>query len=241
MCFLHLIFIICIQFKISSLCPQHCNCSFNHIECENFQSFSELKFSSSLELIHTMRLNSGGVGTRLSNQLNLTHIKLDPTCFEIKLENLDGIEISENPFKNHTKHTQLLYFHLNNSTFEFFYRNKSFDWLCDLVYLDKNFNSIFASFKNILFGYFSPIYFNNNAVCPVIFRNARIDWLFISSLTAHNRLNFIQLNSQFELNSRIKYLQIQFSNIDILDHYLLDKSVFKHIEKLSIEFSKFFV
>ena len=239
MCF-SFILIIIFQFKLmTSYCPQHCNCSFNHIQCENFKSFSQLRFSSSLEKIQSIRLNSCRVGTRLSNELNLNDVKLDASCFEIKLENLDGIEISENPFRNHTKETQLPYFHLNNSTFDFFYRNKSFDWLCDLVYLDKNFNSIFASFRNIFFGFFSPIYFSNNAVCPVIFKNAKIERLFISSLTKFNRLNFIQLNSEFELNSHIKYFQIQFSNIDILDHNLLDKNVFKHIEKLSIEFSKF--
>lgn len=231
-----------IKLTSEEYCPRFCQkCSNSHIECSNFKSFSELNFTHfkkiNKRIITNLKLNANNA--RLNSQLNINGLNLNISSFELKIDGINGIEISENPFLNYNKSHQFMYFHLSNSNFQFFYRNNKFDWICDLVISsDKSVNSIFSSFRNVFLGYFSQIYFIN-PICPVIFKNVKIDWLYISSIRPDNKLQFIQLNntSSFDLNSRIKYLQIQSSNIDILDCKLLDVNVFKYLEKLSIEFS----
>ena len=86
--------------------------------------------------------------------INLDHLNFDIGKFELKLNNFDGIELSENPFHSHTiaNLKRFSYFHLNNSTIQFFYRQKRFDYICDLVTMDANLNPIFSSFKFLFLG-----------------------------------------------------------------------------------------
>lgn len=236
------ILIINLKFHYFAYCPYspQCVCTAKDaIECYNFQSFTELNFPTDSSLkVSNLKISSKLAQLRLNNDLNASNLNLDFYNFELRLENLDGIELNENPFFNKTTdNTQLLYLHISNSTFEFYFRNNSFDWVCDLVINDQHINPIFASFKQIFLGYFYQINYTRD-ICPVVFKNAKIDWLYLSAMTPDNRMKFIQLNStQINLNSRVKYLQIQSSNIDLLDTSLLDKNVFKYLEKLSIEFS----
>lgn len=86
--------------------------------------------------------------------INLRNLNFDIGKFELKLNNFDGIELSENPFHSHTitNLKRFSYFHLNNSTIQFFYRQKRFDYICDLVIMDVNLNPIFSSFKYLFLG-----------------------------------------------------------------------------------------
>lgn len=60
--------------------------------------------------------------------------------------------------------------------------------------------------------------------------------LYLANLTLTNKPRFIQLNSsEISLNSLIKNLHIQSSELR-LDSTLLDKNVFKYVQKISIEF-----
>ncbi len=83
--------------------------------------------------------------------MSLTTLNFDPNKFEFKVNNFDGIELTENPFKEYTSN-RLPYFHMNNSTFQFLYRQKSFDYICDLVVLDMHMRPVFSSFKYLFLG-----------------------------------------------------------------------------------------
>lgn len=225
-------------FNLKEFCPQsrpQCSCLADDIlQCDNFTSLNKLKLDSKLA---SVTLASTDADFRLNYNINIDNLNLDEYTFELRLTNLNGIDIDENPFLNQTVklEKQFSYLHLSNSTLNFYYRKKSFEWICDLVVNDETLFPVFASFRHVFIGYFSRVSFTSE-ICPVVFKNAKIDWLYVSSISPNNKFKFIQLNTT-NLNSQIKYFQIQSSNLDILDKKLLDKNVFKHIEKLSIEFS----
>ena len=230
---------------------QWCTCdSIEKLECTNFVSLNklilhkpaglELKLSS---LTLEPKFNSNQTVV-LDNKLDLNTFDFDSTRFELKLNNFDGIELNENPFHAHTLKNlkRFAYFHLNNSTLNLFYRHKSFDYICDLVLMDTNLKPVFSSFKYLFFGHAKENRYPGR-ICQAAFKNARIDWFHLANLSPTNRFEFIHLNNDSHelidgyLNARISYFQIQLSHIDCLNGLLLDKHVFKHLERLSIEFS----
>lgn len=180
-------------------------------------------------------------GVILDDSLSLKNLDFNVNKLEFKINNFDGIELNENPFSAYKDH-RLPYFHMNNSTFQFFYRQKSFDYICDLVILDMHMRPVFSSFKYLFLGNSKANIFTRE-VCHAVFKNAKIDWLHMSNMTPENRLKFQllepskQQSIEQHLNSQIKYFQIQSSHLDCLDGQLLDQHVFRDLERLSIEFS----
>lgn len=160
--------------------------------------------------------------------------------FELKLNNFNGIELNENPFHEQTLMNlkRFSYFHLNNSTMQFFYRKKHFDYICDLVLTDTSLNPVFSSFSYLFLGN-SKANFYPEQICPAVFKNSRINWLHLANITPSNRLRFQPIESEIgkQLNSKVAYFQIQASTIECLDYSLLDPYVFKYVERFSIEFS----
>ena len=82
----------------------------------NFTNFKKIN----KKIITNLKLNANNA--RLNNQLNINGLNLNISSFELKIDGINGIEISENPFLNNNN--QFMYFHLSNSNFQFFYRNK---------------------------------------------------------------------------------------------------------------------
>ena len=248
-----LIFIISINYIVSASFTKTLNKNLkNHdykclygseikkLECSHFDAMEKLNnyFQKNFQFsqISSLHINPSKP-IKFDSSLNLNGFKFQSDKFEFILSNINGIEITFNPFSN--QKSKLNYLYLLNSSFNLYYRNNTFDWLCDLTLLDNQLNPIFSSFKYISLGFIKPVKFKN-AVCPTIFKNSQIEWLQVSNITPKNKLEFIQLNmtnSQSSLNSKIKNLRIQLSNIDILDKSLLDINVFKYLERLSIELS----
>lgn len=162
------------------------------------------------------------------------------------LENIESIELTQNLVINTNNSNDEAfelknYFYLSKSVFKFLYRNNTFDWICDLMMHDMKLFPIFSSFKYIFLGYFGRINYISQ-ICPIVFKNSYIEKLYLFNLTINNVLHFVDttnldqhlLNS---LNSTIKNLHIQFSQLNRLNDQLLNKYVFKDLTSLSIEFS----
>jgi hypothetical protein len=237
-----------------------CFCSLiNRIECHsNFSSLKQLKLNELISnRISYLSIESTDHRQKpkfLNNELNVSGLLLDSSRFHFVLSNIDGIELTENPFSNytHANKRQLSHLLISNSTMEFFYRGKNFEWICDLIVYDNTLMPIFASFRSIYLGNMgSPVKYPKSPICPTVFKNAMIEWLCLFNLTSANKLNFIQLaaishqqnetkskapTKEYSLNSIVRNLRIQSSHI-YLDQTLLDHNVFGHMEKLTVEFS----
>jgi len=217
------------------------------IECRQFNNTRELQLNRrdphKQDLISLSLTASERYQAILDNDLDLSSLNLDMDKFELKINNFNGIELNENPFHAETVKNlkRFSYFHMNNSTMQFFYRKRHFDYICDLVLMDSTLTPVFASFSYIFLGN-SKANVYPEQVCQAVFKNARINWLHLSNLTPTNRLCFNPLETNrtdFDayLNAKISYFQVQASQIDCLDSSLLDPHVFKYMERFSIEFS----
>jgi hypothetical protein len=158
------------------------------------------------------------------------------------LDNLNSIELTQDLIKAGptTSTSAIRSLYLSKSTFRFLYRNNTFDWICDLVMHDMGLQPLFTSFKFIFLGYFGQISYIAN-ICPIVFKNSKIESIYLFNLSMTNRLTFIDslkldANLLSNLNSSIKRLHIQASTI-ALDEKILNKHVFKDLTSLSIEFS----
>jgi len=230
-----------------SLLPQ-CVCDTGlEIECKHFNSTLELQLNRrkphKQELVSLSLTASDRRQAILDSDLDVSSLNMDMDKFELKLNNFNGIELNENPFHAETVKNlkRFSYFHMNNSTLQFFYRKRHFDYICDLVLMDSSLTPVFASFSYLFLGN-SKANIYPERVCQAVFKNARINWLHLSNLTPDNRLCFHSLDANktdldTHLNAKITYFQVQASQIDCLDSSLLDKHVFKYMERFSIEFS----
>lgn len=158
----------------------NCECqSSEKIECKNFKNYADLNFTN-MKKIQYIKLEPVD-SIRFDKSLDLTGINIDLARFQFYLSNIDTIELTSNPFLNHIQQTgELLnYFFLNNSSLRFLYRNKPFDWFCDLVLNDFELKPIFSSFKTVYLGYLIDNDYSSQ-ICPVVFKDARIEssiWL----------------------------------------------------------------
>ena len=238
----------------------YCECKSNEkIECRHFNDLSRLNFRTKQivpnhKRIHLLKLEPlADELVVFDAKLNLTGLIFDQAKFHLILNHFDGIELDANVFANfnnfqhYTTSTAIMInpprLHLNklfltNFNLKFFYRaNPDFNWICDLVIQDTRLMPLFASFRSIYLGVAGGSVNYSTSLCPAIFKNARIDSLYFNNLTLTNRPRFLQFNlTQNELNCEIKAVHIQSSEVR-LDTTLLDPSLFRHIEKLSIEFS----
>ena len=235
--------------SMSSVLTNCFHLSNQKLECTNFTSFNELNLTPcvpSYKALYSYIKLKPNKPIIFDNQLDLRHLTFDTKRFQFILENLEGIEITFNPFLTLNEsplfHQQRLhYLSISNSNFKFFYRNNTFDWICDLVMnADKNLKPLFSSFRVVYLGGTETTDFitYTHSLCPVIFKDSFIDSLYFFNITLRNRPQFIQFerNQSNLINSTIKNLHIQ-SSVVKLDNLFLEKNVFGSIEKLSIEFS----
>ena len=225
----------CLNYKKSCFCQSN-----ERLECNNFSEFKELKLR---DLTNDKKLTYIRIKPTspliLDNRLDLNGLNIDHNRIQILFENLLGIELTSSPFESVNVNKQLNYLSISNSTLDFYYRNKTFDWICDLVLSDFKLKPLFSSFRTVFLGQLDKVKYPAR-LCPVVFKDANIDSLYLFNLTEENRPSFLQFNSSFfpisSLNSVINNVHIQSSHIR-LDYELLDRNVFKYMRKLSIEFS----
>lgn len=239
---------LCYEYSPKCTCPH-----FSHVECRNFTSLSELNFTSKQiqltskrNVVNYLEIEPLGDSVQLDESLDLDGLWFRYDRTKIVLSKVNSFELTANPFANLPIRINL---YLKNSSLNFLYREREFDWICDLVVNDNTYLPLFASFKMISFGLMSTITYPKQ-LCPAIFKNALIDTVCFYNLTEGNRPNFIRLkdtnpksliaakssNVHELLNSRIKQLHIQSSDV-ALDSKLLDRNVFYYLEKLVIELS----
>jgi hypothetical protein len=251
-----------------SYSPQFCSCkSETKLDCANFTSAGQLAFNPGYSF-NFVRLRPKA-SVSFNGQINLSGLRVrQPDRFRLHLNNIESFEITTNPFANvsalsptviplsnnglsnkssaaasgDTLFNTLI---IDNSTFLFLFRGKTFDWYCDLLFNDDTkLRPLFSVFRNIYLGYVSRNAFAEHALCPIVFKNANIDSLNLFNLTLANRLTFIAVNASScgeeqslsaKLKSNVRSLHIQSSEVK-LDSSLLDRAVFQSLQKLSLEF-----
>lgn len=239
----------------------YCECKTTEkVECRDFRNFTELNFKMkhqyipNYKRIHYFKLHPQEP-IKFDNSLDLGGLNFDHQRLQLILNNFNGIQLESNPFNVYIKksierlgytsndETNFLFnkIIMNNFTFKFFYRQSSdFNWICDLIIKDAQLKPLFSSFRTVILGFLNYINYETR-LCPVIFKDAKIESLYFYNLTTQNRPNFLDINlpiasdNSDELNSVVKTLHIQWSEIS-LDENLLNKNVFKNLEKLSLEF-----
>jgi hypothetical protein len=238
-----------------SLLPRYCFCkTIDKIECLNFTSLKDVQFErNQVEFINFKIRPLASI--TFNNDLSFIGFRMkNAQRFRQYLSNIDSFELTSNPFTYLTQHEQKstsnnftsIQLHsllIDNSSLLFLYRNKTFEWYCDLLINDSKLNPIFSSFKYLYFGFLAENSYQNGPLCPIVFKNANLDSVFFSNLTLINRPSFIQIQNNSEemenwssgLNAHVRSLHIQSSDLK-LDSLLLDRHIFKHISKLSIEF-----
>lgn len=241
--------------------PLFCSCKSEvRIECSNFTHLNQLSFetttttSSTASQFNFIKLRPLFANVTLNNDLNLSGLRIKQLHrFRLHLLNFNSFELTANPFmaikqlnnNNENHHPPFNSLLIDNSSFLFLYRNKTFDWYCDLLYNDNKIRPIFSMFKFVYLGFVTQNAYENISICPIVFKNAKIESLFLSNLTLLNRPSFIRISTEnvstessrnSRLNSSIKNLHIQ-SSLVKLDSSLLDRNVFEHVQKISIEFS----
>jgi hypothetical protein len=212
-----------------SKCPLPCNCSSQvRIICENFDSFKQLNFSKLryakveyLRLVPKTKLI-------LNNSLDLNGL-LFSRNFTVDLANLNGIEITANPFQRATiKYSEIK---LLNSDLNFLANNLQLSLNdCEALIASSSFQAnIFSSFNSIVFG--ENVKYTKQ-LCPVVFKNLKLNSLKIYSLSENeNKLDFELVNNPFQLNTFINELFIHESVI-ALDEFFLYFGLFKNIKAL---------
>jgi len=201
------------------------------VNCDNFTSFSDLKFDSVKDVVQSISLKPSQL-TLLDSKLNLYSVNFIDD-YVINLENINGFTFSSNPFVNNRKLTKAV-FYLKNSVFDFYENNKQIDYdTCNKINREVLFLSLFDDFDVVSLneGITYPDEF-----CPIEFKNVNMQLFEMMNLKKDNKLKFMKIeinDSSTDLNSTVKSLDILNSEID-LDTDLVYPEVFKKLESLII-------
>lgn len=212
----------------------YCSCILSPIiiQCNNFSRFSQLdftKWTATSKEVYELELSPATSRLVLDNNLNLTGIKL---ISRVILRNIGGFSLKSNPFRN---------FIFNNSSSLFIYESKietidenSCDWN---LTKDRTFTPIFSAFEYIQFG--KDLEYTKN-VCPLIFKNSKIQNLEIYYLNATNRLSFLEMKySEEELSNfgLVKSMRIYSARQLVIDRNFLNRYVFSQLQTLDLDYS----
>ncbi len=171
------------------------------VNCDNFTSFSDLKFDSVKDVVQSISLKPSQL-TLLDSKLNLYSVNFIDD-YVINLENINGFTFSSNPFVNNRKLTKAV-FYLKNSVFDFYENNKQIDYdTCNKINREVLFLSLFDDFDVVSLNEgitypdeFCPIEFKNvnmqlfemmnlkkdsNLSCKTCFTPLTVNFLFLSS------------------------------------------------------------
>jgi len=206
-----------------------CSSIINAINCNGFNSFKDVVLNATQTKIKSITLTPS-TQLLLNDDLNLQNLAFEED-FELRIENIKGIQVELDPFSKDNTRTGKFY--ISNSIFETYNENVAIDSFDSCL-------SLFDSFFISLFDSFNFVSLRENItypaeICPAIFMRTLIDTIEFFSLTQTNRPNFINLNSSdADLMDTILNLKIFNSKI-FLDDNLFTKNIFKYTKSLLIE------
>jgi hypothetical protein len=212
-----------------------------------FQSFSELNFTKCNDtFIDNEFIIFPKKKLLLDNSLDFKQISLYSKRMPlfVILKNIKGFDLESNPFEtlrlidsktNKTK--KLYYFILQDTFFNFYYRNKLVNnEMCNKNLLKPYQYNFFTSILGLDAATPDVIYQEN--ICPLIFSKSKIDYLLLSStnsLFIKNSLTFSNISDDLAkyINSIIFDLDLRLYHID-LNEKLLNKHVFNKLVRLTL-------
>jgi hypothetical protein len=209
------------------------NTSNNKLKCEEFFALSDLIFEASSfanKKISTFHLKPAGEIAFDDGDLNIDELlnSFDEN-YAVELNNFATFNFKSNPFALVKKQASKL--SISNSRFDF-YVNPNIDLatVCTYDSVDNYFLSLVSIFKHIQLS--SDVRYLNK-LCPLIFRRAKIDKLYMTGLNDDNRFEFVNLKpaSNKKLASYIDSLEIDQSTIENFDSSILNKDVFEFLKE----------
>lgn len=247
-----------LQQKVSTCLPPqypiYCHCyTYDTLTCFNFTNLSDIKFNqvSDGNTFQNIQLTPRNK-LQLNKNLNLSGLKADLTKQTIlTLNNFDSFIFLTNPINdfifnnsnnNNINHNGNLILELRDSLLDFKLNDENLEDLiirCDPKLFDeeivKSYKPLFSSFSEVVLH--ESVKFQNSEICPLVFLNANITRLSVSSLNdANHRLVFKQItnSSRITFNAVIKRFEIDNSSLDILDTHLLNSDLFYNLNELII-------
>ncbi len=212
----------------------------------NFNNFQELNFTDCkiFKTLSPFLIIKPNKPIILDNSFNLTGLTIElqnknSRSILISIHNLKGIDLESNPFSTlKTIPNDLnIGYHLYSSHFDFYHKNILVDSkTCDskLLKIKNNFISnlafLDASHSNN---------FEKKTICPLIFHEANIYFLYLTSangLIVRNVLSFqssISPHLLAYMNTSVKMFHLTSYHAD-LDYTLLNNYIFRDLEILSI-------
>jgi hypothetical protein len=156
--------------------------------------------------------------------------------FEVTLENFNSFAYSSNPFESiNAKPSTLV---LSESNLDFFSPTHNLTALNELcVFFPSKIKPLFSSFQRILFD--KTVNFAGE-ICPLIFKDANLERLVVSSIPEKNNFQFSSLSLienldgdlSLLLNSTIKSFEVFQSSLKILGKKLVDPFVFSKTNRI---------
>jgi len=207
----------------------HPYCKYNQstLVCENFESFTQLEFSSFAgKPVEVLALNPLGF-TTLDNDLEFDNLNVQSN-YEVILSNVGQIDFLSNPFAvlNAAITNKIT---ILDSVFEIVYENKTIDvTTCNYLAQNEIFVSLVETSSSLIL---ENTRFSTNPYCQYFFNRAKLDYFKIENLNSTNKFEFIDaslvtLRDEFE--STVSEFVIEKSDFT-LNSNLLDKIVFKNI------------
>lgn len=232
--------------QIPSNCFKYCTCDLNQLKCINFNSFTDLDFSTNKTNTTFNSISfTPNLKIKLDNSFNLTGLTLSSNN-EIELSNIESFSLELDPFKPLTiaSSSRIFKLKIKDSNFHFLHENgSSINDHCDHSNQVKSVKIFeFASFltlQDILF--IEPI-------CPIIFRNkakpslSRLIVINPSAESFHPFKFYKMLNYDNDknlLNSSITNLELNSMTLNELDDIeTLNYDVFSAVVTITITNAK---
>jgi hypothetical protein len=153
--------------------------------------------------------------------------------YNIYLENFKGFSFNTNPFNSFSKRGSAL--RIQDSDFDFYLNGETSLGLTCLFTPTLQNMPLLSNFDAVIL---SGAVNTSVYQCPLIFQNANIKSLILNhDLTDKNKLAFRPLvpglNDVSKLNSKIESFEIQNSFISFLDSSLLNREIFKDMQKFT--------
>ncbi len=221
-----------------NLCPQfspQCFCDTNGIECNNFTLFSELNL---FDFDGSKLFFSPSSPAVLDYYLKLDGLQFnDDYKTDISFSNLLGIDLRTSLFK---EKSPIVTLEFQTSTFDLYLSNKLVaekDCTWELNPFIGDFSNIFSNIDILRLEGLAY----SSRICPILFRNAQINKMYLLIASNENNLNFFDLSeiASQNLNSTIKELYLIYGQV-YLKSTFLNKNVFENTELFAFEFDNIF-
>lgn len=200
----------------------YCVCDGMEINCRNFDSFEQIDFSpfgypDNRTVTIDILTFTPKVPLTLNDSLTISNIVIKQWLI---LQNINGIELLSNPFRNAILRDRVTIIFEDSSI-------RTFETSCDTRIIPEGYVSLFSLFNSITFNGCSY----DGAICPLIFSNSNIIGFRSKSMNSTNYLKFSQLSSptdeaNLDINSNILFVYIELCTDLIVDDKIFNKHVF---------------